>query len=174
WCAAVSTVSAMSSEPYPVPSVASSQVAIEAPGSGPGFWAGGPSAVADGSGFVLAYRLRRPVGDGRGWANVIARSEDGVHLETVCVLRREDFDCDSLERPAIIRRPDGGWRLYVSCATPGTLHWRVDVIDAADLSTFSAARRRTVLPGDPTTAYKDPVVRWDARGWHMWACRHDV
>jgi len=34
-------------------------IAVAAPGSGSGFWAGGPSAVAADGGFYLAYRLRR-------------------------------------------------------------------------------------------------------------------
>ncbi len=49
---------------------------------------------------------------------MIARSDDGVSFETVTVLEREAFDCDSLERPALVVLPDGTWRIYVSCATP--------------------------------------------------------
>ena len=75
---------------------------------GPGSWAGAPSAVlADGE-VHLAYRLRRPVGQGRGFANVVARSGDGVHFETVATLRREDFGGDSLERPCLVRTPRAG------------------------------------------------------------------
>ena len=149
-------------------------MAIAAPGPGVGNWAGGPSALSVDDGFVLAYRVRRPLDSGRGVANVIARSTDGVHFETIAELHREAFDCDSLERPALVRRPDGGWRIYVSCATPGTLHWRIDAIDADDPSAFSPDRRRTVMAGDAVTAYKDPVVRRDEQGWHLWVCRHDV
>jgi hypothetical protein len=164
----------MSVETFPIPSVEGSEVAIEAPGPGEGHWAGGPSAVRVDDTFVLAYRLRRPLDSGRGWANVVAHSADGVRFSTIATLPREAFDCDSLERPALVRRPDGGWRIYVSCATPGTLHWRIDAIDADDPADFSPEHRRTVMAGDPVTAYKDPVVRWDERGWHMWVCRHDV
>ena len=35
-------------------------VAIEAPGTGPGYWAGAPCAVAGDGEIFLAYRLRRP------------------------------------------------------------------------------------------------------------------
>ncbi len=58
----------------PRPSAGRSHQVVEAPGAGPGYWAGGPSATlaADGT-FWLAYRLRRPVGVGRGYANVVAR-----------------------------------------------------------------------------------------------------
>jgi hypothetical protein len=59
------------------------EVAVESPGTGPGFWAGGPSAIFTDGAFWLAYRLRRPVDQGRGYANVVARSEDGVRFKTV-------------------------------------------------------------------------------------------
>ena len=76
----------------PIPSPGAASVVVPAPGDGPGHWAGGPSAVLDGDGtFWLAYRLRRPIGAGRGYANVVARSEDGEHFETVAVLDREVF-----------------------------------------------------------------------------------
>ena len=80
--------------------------------------------------YYLAYRLRRPLGEGRGYANVIARSDDGERFEPIAVLEREAFGAESLERPALVPLPNGRWRLYVSCATPGTLHWRVDALDA--------------------------------------------
>jgi hypothetical protein len=158
------------------PSVDASELVVGAPGDGPGWWAGGPSAVLDGDRWWLAYRLRRPVGLGRGYANVVATSSDGVHFETVCVLERDPFDADSLERPALVRRPDGGWRIYISCDTPGSKHWRVDALDADDPAGFDAAHRRTVLPGDATTAVKDPVVHppADAGAWTAWVCCHPL
>ena len=68
-----------------LPSVDASSVVVPAPGEGDGYWAGGPSAVyADGT-FSLAYRLRRPVGAGRGYANVIAQSTDCPSLATSAV-----------------------------------------------------------------------------------------
>ncbi len=117
--------------PLPVPSPDHAVVAVPSPGPGKGHWAGSPTSVLDDEGTIwLAYRLRRPEGTGRGYANVVARSEDGERFETVTVLEREEFDCDSLERPSLLRLPDGGWRIYVSCATPGSKHWRVDALDA--------------------------------------------
>src|SRR5690606_28026302 len=51
-----------------LPDPARSAVAIPPPGDGPGHWSGAPSAVlADGE-IYLAFRLRRPVGKGRGYA----------------------------------------------------------------------------------------------------------
>ena len=141
---------------------------------GPGSWAGAPSAVlADGE-VHLAYRLRRPVGQGRGFANVVARSGDGVHFETVATLRREDFGGDSLERPCLVRTPHGRWRIYVSVATPGTKHWRVDLLEADRVEDLAAAEHRTVMPGDEHVAVKDPVIRLVDGTWHAWASRHPL
>ena len=61
---------------------------------------------------------------------VVARSDDGVSFETVCEIHRDLFGADSFERPVLVPRPAGGWRLYVSCATPGSKHWWIEAIDA--------------------------------------------
>ena len=158
----------------PRPRLRDLETVVAAPGAGPGFWAGGPSAVTADGVIHLAYRLRRPLGDGRGYANVIASSRDGVHFDTVSVLERDAFGAESLERPALVRRPDGGWRIYVSCATPGSLHWWVDAIDADDPSAFDPARRVTVWAGDAATAVKDPVVKVVDGIWHAWPCVHEI
>jgi hypothetical protein len=124
--------------------------------------------------------MRRPEaevsteGSSRGLANVVARSEDGVTFETLCVLDRRSFGADSLERPALVAVPGGGWRLYVSCATPGSKHWRVDLLEAGDPSGFSPERRRTVLPGDADWGVKDPVICWHRGTWHLWLCCHPL
>jgi hypothetical protein len=164
----------MASPTLPVPDLDRSSVVVPAPGAGPGHWAGGPSAVAADGAIWLAYRLRRPIGRGRGYANVVARSEDGEHFETVVELDSDDFEAESLERPALVRRPDGGWRIYVSCATPDTLHWRVDALDADEPAGFTADRRVTVFPGDEVTAHKDPVVAAGPDGWQAWLCVHEI
>src|ERR1700742_4138905 len=125
-------------------------VAVEPPGQGGGFWGGGPSAVAADGGIYLAYRLRRPVGDGRGYAVAIAFAPDGVHFgQPVAVIAKEELGTESLERPELVQLPGGGWRLYLSCATPGTKHWRVEVTDAASPAAFDVRDRTVVLPGDP-------------------------
>jgi hypothetical protein len=97
-----------------------------------------------------------------------------MDFEPLTVLGQDEFGTESLERPALVALPGGGWRLYVSCATPGTLHWRVDALDAEAPERFSAERRTTVLPGDATTAVKDPVVLWQGGLWHLWACCHPL
>jgi hypothetical protein len=122
----------------------------------------------------LAYRLRRPVGEGRGYANVIAVSDDGVRFTTVAVLERDTFGGESLERPALIVTPDGRWRVYVSVATPSSKHWRVDVVEAADPVGLAAARPRTVLPGGDGVAVKDPVIIRGGDRWHLWASVHPL
>jgi hypothetical protein len=151
-----------------------SVVAVAPPGSGPGYWAGAPSAVyADGR-IYAAYRLRRPLGRGRGFAVAVARSDDGVNFEEILTLRKAEFGTDSLERPALVRTPEGTWRLYVSCATPKTKHWRVEMMEAADPSQFGPRSRRVVLPGDTKTAVKDPVIRYHNAAWRLWATCHPL
>jgi hypothetical protein len=159
----------------PLPDPTRSDVLVAAPGTGPGYWAGGPTAALAPDGTVwVAYRLRRPYGDGRGYANVVARYSESDGAETVAVLERESFSCSSLERPLLVARPDGGWRLYLSCATPGTWHWRVDVLDADDPARFEPSTARTVLPGDATVGVKDPVVKVLDGRWHLWLCCHPL
>lgn len=158
----------------PLPDYAASVVAINSPGSAPGFWAGAPSATYQDGVFWLAYRVRRPVDSGRGVATTIARSEDGVTFETVASVPRETFGAASLERPALVRRPDGGWRLYVSCSTPNSKHWWIEALDADEVADLPTGRRTMVLPGDALTGVKDPVVVRDAAGWRMWVCCHPL
>ncbi|MCW2498204.1 hypothetical protein [Jatrophihabitans sp.] len=150
------------------------EVAIEAPGDGPGYWAGGPSGIYSDGAYWLAYRLRRPVDLGRGYANVVARSTDGVHFETVATVTSEQFGCASLERPALVRLPDGGWRLYVSCSTWNSKHWWVEALDAATPDGLAEGTRTVVLPGDAATAWKDIVVTNADGQWRIWACRHPL
>jgi hypothetical protein len=156
----------------PRPGAQASSIVADAPGDGPGYWAGGPSAAWIDGTFWLAYRLRRPVGAGRGYANVVARSADGERFETVAVITSEQMSCASLERPALVPTNDGTWRLYLSCSTPGSLHWRVEVLEADDPAGLPHGRRATVLAGDATTAWKDPVISCRDGVWQMWVCRH--
>ena len=150
-----------------------STVVVEPPQAGPGAWAGAPSAVhVDGTTY-LAYRLRRPVGEGRGFCNVVAQVTP-TGLSTLAVVGRERFGADSLERPALVRTPEGRWRLYVSCATPGTKHWRVDLLEAATPQGLATAPAVTVLPGSAGAGVKDPVVLLDGGRWHLWASVHPL
>ena len=149
-------------------------VVVPAPAPGPGNWSGAASvALADGV-FWLAYRVRRPLEEGRGVGVVVARSLDGVAFEPVAEISRDTFGAASLERPALVRRPDGGWRLYLSCATPGSKHWWVEALDADRAVDLPGGVRTLVLPGDDGEAVKDPVVTVGPAGWAMWVCCHPL
>ncbi len=58
----------------PVPAWEGATVVVEPPEVTTGSWAGAPSAVLVDGTFYLAYRLRMPIGEGRGYANMIAKS----------------------------------------------------------------------------------------------------
>jgi Glycosyl hydrolases family 32 N-terminal domain len=164
----------MSSTMLPVPRFTDAAVAVEPPGAGAGNWAGAPSAVLVDGVVYLAYRVRAPLGQGRGLAVVLARSTDGVAFETVAEVTKDRFGAESLERPALLRTPEERWRLYVSCATPGSKHWWVDVLEADSAEGLATAPRRTVLPGDARHAVKDPVIVRENGQWHLWASVHPL
>ncbi|WP_245679100.1 hypothetical protein [Actinomadura hibisca] len=147
---------------------------IEPEADGEGWWVGAPSAVAADGAVYLAYRMRRPLGEGRGHAVAVARSADGERFETLLVIGKEEMDAESLERPALVRTPEGVWRLYLSCATTGTKHWRVEVLEAADPAGFDPRTSRVVLPGDAATGVKDPVIVHHEGRWHLWASCHPL
>ena len=158
----------------PLPRWEDSTVVVEPPGDEPGAWSGAPSAVVADGEVYLAYRVRLPIGAGRGVANVIARSRDGMTFTEVTEVTKDRFGAESLERPALVRTPEGRWRLYVSAATPGTKHWRVDLLEADTIERLAAAPARTVLAGDETAGVKDPVLHHDEHGWHLWASVHPL
>jgi hypothetical protein len=149
-------------------------VVVPPPEAGAGAWAGAPSAILVDGVVYLAYRLRLRIGQGRGYGNVIARSVDGVHFEQLGLIEKFRFGAESLERPALTVTPDGLWRLYVSAATPGTKHWRVDLLEAEAPEKLVDAETRTVLPGDATIGVKDPVLLHDGGRWHLWAAVHPL
>ena len=147
---------------------------MPAPAAGAGNWAGAASAVLVDGEFWLAYRVRRPLHAGRGVSVVVARSTDGVLFEPVTEVFRDQFGAESFERPVILRRPDGGWRLYVSCATPATKHWWIEAIDADTPEGLADGVRTMVLPGDDTLAVKDPVITVENGRWQLWVCCHPL
>jgi hypothetical protein len=160
---------------FPLPGSQRAVVAAPAPGAGLGFWAGSPGAALDADGtFVVAYRLREGVHPEGRAATVVARSEDGEHLDTVAVLEKARFGAMSMERPAVVRTDSGRWRLYVCCATPASKHWWIDVLEADDPAGFADADARTVFPGDDHTAVKDPLVRRVDCGGEAWICCHPL
>src|SRR5690349_17186456 len=169
----LSSISAGGPEAALLPRPDESTVVIAPPAPGLGYWAGAPSAAPGDDGNYLACRMRRPIGAGRGYAIAVARSTDGVHFETLTTVGRDEVGAESLERPELVRDRSGRWRLYLSCATPGTKHWRIELLEAAHPAEFDAARRLVVLPGDARTGVKDPVIRLNG-SWQLWACCHPL
>jgi hypothetical protein len=147
-------------------------IVVPAPGTGGGAWAGSPSVLAVGGEIYLAYRLR--TADRRGYAVQVARSADGVNFSPLVTIGKDDVDSESLERPALALTADGTWRLYLSCATHGTKHWRVELLEAAAPDAFDPASRQVLLPGDAANGVKDPVVEYHDGGWHLWASVHPL
>ena len=164
----------MTLDTLPLPDLDHAEVVVPAPGSGPGNWAGAASVTLVDDTFWLAYRLRRPLEAGRGLATVVARSTDGVAFTTVTRVFRDDFGAESFERPVVQRRTDGGWRLYLSCATPGSKHWWIEALDADRPEALARGTRTVVLAGDVSVAVKDPVITLRGGRWEMWACEHPL
>ena len=162
-----------------LPSVEQGRVVVPAPERGPGNWAGAPHALLDDGVYWLSYRVRHAIGperaQTRGVETVVARSFDGERFETVATIERDGFGTDSFERPCLVRRPEGGWRLYVCCATPESKHWWIEAIDADDPTGLTAGERTVVFPGSATLAVKDPIVEVRAPGaWRAWICCHPL
>jgi hypothetical protein len=145
---------------------------MPAPGIGPGAWAGSPSVVRVDGEIFLAYRLR--TAKQRGYAVEVARSADGVVFEPLVTISKDQMGAESLERPALAIAADGTWRLYLSCATPGTKHWRVELVEAAAPDALDPGARQVLLPGDSAHAVKDPVILQHEGRWHLWASVHPL
>jgi hypothetical protein len=161
----------------PLPTYSDPNVVVPAPGAGPGNWAGAASAVLVEDTYWLTYRVRRPLREGRGVSVVVASSVDGVRFTPVTEIHRKAFRCESFERPVLVPVPGIGWRLYLSCATPGTKHWWVDSLTAATVEALADGERRVILTGDRTVAVKDPVVVPPTAPdgeWVMWLCCHPL
>jgi hypothetical protein len=129
--------------------------------------------VADGTGgFVIGYRVRN--GHDGIDQTVIARSPDGERFTTVATLDQGRFGAQWMERPAVVRTPEGRWRLFVCCGTPESKHWWIEVLEADDPAGFEAAEARPAFPGDERTAVKDPIVKLRDGRWHAWICCHPL
>ena len=70
---------------------------------------------------------------------------------------------------------EGGWRLYVCCATPESKHWWIEAIDADDPAGLPDGERTVVFPGSAALAVKDPIVEVGGAGaWRAWICCHPL
>jgi hypothetical protein len=157
-----------------LPHLETSEVAIAAPGEGEGFWNGASSAFEHDGVIYLAYRTRQPIELGRGQGVIIAKSNDGVHFETIQTIGKETMGAESLERPTLLRTLEGTWRLYLSCATTGTKHWRVELLEADSPDSFDPSTRTVVMPGSEHWAVKDTVISRHSNLWHCWATFHPL
>jgi hypothetical protein len=90
----------------------------------------------------------------------VAKSKDGVKFETVWEARREEFASPSVERAALVRTPEGRFRLYLSLVDGTDGRWKVEVMDARSPAEFHPAERERVL--DPVAlglaGVKDPYI----------------
>ena len=65
---------------------------------------------------------------------------------------RDAFGAESFERPVLVPVPGLGWRLYLSCATPGSKHWWVDSLTAPTVEELPAAgASRSCSPATSTS-----------------------
>lgn len=149
-----------------------STVLVAAPGAGPGWWAGAPAAVHDpAGGLVVAWRERH--GHDGVDRNVIARS-DGESLDVVLALDAAHFGARWIERPALVRLPGGGWRLYVCLGYEGTKLWDIHALEAPTLEALvDAPHERTLWLGDQW-GMKDPIVFRDGDDWQAITCGHPL
>lgn len=146
-------------------------VVMHAPGPGYGNWAGGKVYHDDESGrFVLFYRKRRPLEQGRAGVCGVAVSSDGFTFDTVWSADKSDFVANSIEEGHCVRSDDG-WSLYVSYEMEGTSTWRIDLLTADTPGNFDVQSRRTVLaPQDFGLDWiKDPFLMRRGDEWWLYA-----
>ena len=137
------------------------QTVFEPEGKGYGYWVGGHSVVFDPEKekFYLYYRIRLPLGKGRGGVCRVAESTDGVTFNVIWEATKEQLDAESIEVGSLIKDPATGmWRLYVSYDTGQ--RWRVDLIEADHPRNFDAWHHRTVMQPEDygLSSVKDPRV----------------
>ena len=152
---------------FPLPGTGRATVAVPAPGPGEGRW---PGRRARRSTPTAGSSSPTGCGWSTGGGRPLSRSADGEALTTVASLDKERFGAVSMERPAVVRTPEGRWRLYVCCATPDSRHWWIDVLEAAGPEGLADAEATTVFAGDDRVGVKDPVIRVAAGRWHAWVC----
>jgi hypothetical protein len=140
-------------------------------GESQGYWAGAPSVWFDPeeARFYLYYRLRRPVGQGRGNEARIAVSRDGLDFEDIWSIRQDQLASPSIERGWLVHDA-ADWVLFLSYVNGETNRWQIDRLKAESVSALSAAHRETVLDTTqaPAHAVKDPVIQKVGPLWYMY------
>jgi hypothetical protein len=150
--------------PFPPFDPAAGTVIRRPPGQGRGYWAGAPGVTYDArlETFYLVYRLRRPRGvePDRGAEIHIAASRDGIAFDDIWSGAKEQLQTSSIERCALVRRPDGTWRLYASFVDPADGRWQISLVEAEEPGRFELAAARPVLTAADIGAegVKDPLV----------------
>lgn len=121
--------------------------------------------------FYLSYRLRRPLGSGRGGVTRVARSTDGCSFTTIWEAGKDAFETTSIERSCLVKAGEGHWRLYVSYVDPADGRWCIDLLEASSPDRFDPGTRRKVLRADDIDAegVKDPYVVRVGPAWLMFA-----
>lgn len=139
--------------------------------SGPGWWAGAPSALYDRESrrFYLYYRLRKPRELGRGVECRIADSRGGIEFSDIWSATKQAFDTPSMEKSALVKTWEGNYRLYLSFVDPADNKWRIDMLEASSPNKFDASRRTKILTASDTGAQgvKDPSVLTIGRAYYM-------
>jgi len=128
-----------------------------------GFWVGGHNVVFDPKEkkFFLYYRVRSPLGKGRGAKCRIAESADGIHFANIWEGSKEELNANSIEVASIIRDPiTGRWRLYISYEDSVIGTWRIDLVEADHPKNFDLLHHRTVIDGGTfgLRSVKDPKI----------------
>jgi hypothetical protein len=138
------------------------------PGNGYGNWVGGKVFYDEQDDlFVLFYRSRKPLEQGRAGMCGVAISSDGFTFKDVWTATKEDFNANSIEEGHAVRF-NNRWLLYVSYEIKGTSTWRIDLIEGDSLAELDTQSRRTVLsPGEFGLDWiKDPYVH--LKGDELW------
>ena len=125
-----------------------------------GYWVGAPSIFEKSGVLYLTYRVRRPIGDGRGIINRIARSTNGIDFEDVFEINKKMLgDTPSIERSCVVHT-GSSFRLYFSYVNPENKMWQIDYVEAETVEKFDLASRKKVLDGNMigSSGVKDPWI----------------
>lgn len=146
--------------PLPLFDPEEGQTILKAERPEPDYWVGAPSVVHHEGRFVMAYRVRRPLGQGRGIACRIATSANGTNFSDIAEIRKTELNTSSIERSALQVLPGGEWRLYCSYVDPRDRRWRIDLMRAQAPEQFRSENRVPALTSEELglEGVKDPFV----------------